>query len=649
MAEVSLKHIYKVYPNGTKAVNDFNMHIEDKEFIVFVGPSGCGKSTTLRMIAGLEDISAGELKIGDLIVNDMEPKDRDIAMVFQNYALYPHMTVYENIAFGLRLRKLPKDEIHKKVVEAADILGITEYLDKKPKEMSGGQRQRVALGRAIVREPKVMLLDEPLSNLDAKLRTQMRAEISKLHTKLQTTFIYVTHDQVEAMTMGTRIVVMKDGYVQQIDTPKNLYNYPENKFVASFIGTPQMNFFEGTLLKTGDEVILKFDYTDVQITVPYSMLYKAQPRYLDGRTKVIIGLRAEDITVVSEKVKGERAVIKTVVSHKEELGSETLIYGDINLDSDGYAESSTRIIFKDNSEREIKAGDVIEVALNLDRVHLFDKETERSVLPRIPEFNYLDCEIKDGKLIFPGAELDLPEAVGCGNGTYELLIPTDAVTFGGDLKATVVSCENINGVNLVALTLGGKRLYAVSTDCSEGEGGKLLRADNQSCAGGDTVNIGVDFKKITVLTGGENVISPMPDKNEIDCRFVKRKIAETKEVNGKLKRRKVVRFGFEIGEVFFEVSDAVSQKMFAALGIKKAFSSPLKLEFGLYGIGVSENGIKATVEEILDFGAEKFVKCKVGESSVYFNTDKEYVGEISILPDFESVGVIETERDIKII
>ncbi|MDE6001416.1 MAG: sn-glycerol-3-phosphate ABC transporter ATP-binding protein UgpC, partial [Clostridia bacterium] len=300
MANVSLKHIYKVYPNGTKAVNDFNMDIKDKEFIVFVGPSGCGKSTTLRMIAGLEDISAGELKIGDLIVNDMEPKDRDIAMVFQNYALYPHMTVYDNIAFGLRLRKLPKDEIHNKVVEAAEILGITEYLNKKPKEMSGGQRQRVALGRAIVREPKVMLLDEPLSNLDAKLRTQMRAEISKLHAKLQTTFIYVTHDQVEAMTMGTRIVVMKDGFVQQIDTPKNLYNYPANKFVAGFIGTPQMNFFEGTLLKKGDKVFIGFDASDSKITVPYPMLYKAKPAYLDGKTKVYIGLRPEDISLAEE-------------------------------------------------------------------------------------------------------------------------------------------------------------------------------------------------------------------------------------------------------------------------------------------------------------------------------------------------------------
>lgn len=244
MASLSLKHIYKVYPNGTKAVNDFNMEIADKEFIVFVGPSGCGKSTMLRMIAGLEDISAGELSIGDVVVNDVEPKDRDIAMVFQNYALYPHMTVYENIAFGLRVRKMSNEEIHERVVQASEILGIKEYLDKKPKEMSGGQRQRVSLGRAIVRDPKVMLLDEPLSNLDAKLRTQMRAEILKLHAKLNTTFIYVTHDQVEAMTMGTRIVVMKSGFVQQIDTPKNLYRYPKNKFVAGFIGTPQMNFLK---------------------------------------------------------------------------------------------------------------------------------------------------------------------------------------------------------------------------------------------------------------------------------------------------------------------------------------------------------------------------------------------------------------------
>ena len=283
MASLQLNHIYKVYPNGVKAVNDFTMDIADKEFIVFVGPSGCGKSTTLRMIAGLEEITAGELRIGDVVVNDMEPKDRDIAMVFQNYALYPHMTVYENMAFGLKLRKVPKDEIDRKVREAAEILGITEYLDRKPKAMSGGQRQRVALGRAIVREPKVFLLDEPLSNLDAKLRTAMRSEISKLHHKLQTTFIYVTHDQVEAMTMGTRIVVMKDGFVQQIDTPRNLYRFPCNKFVAGFIGTPQMNFFEGTLkLHDGNRVLVNFAGTGNEIDTPYSFFTKADRKYLDG-------------------------------------------------------------------------------------------------------------------------------------------------------------------------------------------------------------------------------------------------------------------------------------------------------------------------------------------------------------------------------
>lgn len=348
MANLSLKHIYKVYPNGAKAVNDFNMQISDKEFIVFVGPSGCGKSTTLRMIAGLEEITAGELKIGDMVVNGMEPKDRDIAMVFQNYALYPHMTIFENLAFGLRMRKIPdirrdkngnpmlnkkgkeipikrhynKKELAAKVNEAAEILEISDYLKRKPKEMSGGQRQRVALGRAIVRKPKVMLLDEPLSNLDAKLRTQMRSEIVKLHKKLQTTFIYVTHDQVEAMTMGTRIVVMKDGFVKQIDTPKNLYKYPENKFVAGFIGTPQMNFFEGTLKKTKDKVNIKFMYSDAEVTVPYSMLMKTLPEYLDGTKVVYIGFRAEAISLDEEKVKTSKTKIKVRISHSEELGTE---------------------------------------------------------------------------------------------------------------------------------------------------------------------------------------------------------------------------------------------------------------------------------------------------------------------------------------
>ena len=301
MAGLKLEHIYKVYPNGTKAVSDFCMDIKDGEFIVFVGPSGCGKSTTLRMIAGLEDISAGELYIDNKIVNDVTPKDRDIAMVFQNYALYPHMTVYENMAFGLRLRHLPNDEIHRKVMWAADVLGLRDYLDRKPNAMSGGQRQRVSLGRAILRNPKVMLLDEPLSNLDAKLRSQMRSEIAKLHQELKTTFIYVTHDQVEAMTLGTRVVVMKLGVVQQIDTPKNLYDYPGNKFVAGFIGTPQMNFFEATLTRIGENVEIKFEYSDNKLVIPYNELLKVNPNYLDGKHVVYVGLRCEDISLNPEE------------------------------------------------------------------------------------------------------------------------------------------------------------------------------------------------------------------------------------------------------------------------------------------------------------------------------------------------------------
>lgn len=629
MADVSLKHIYKVYPNGTKAVNDFNMEIQDKEFIVFVGPSGCGKSTTLRMIAGLEDISAGELKIGDMIVNDMEPKDRDIAMVFQNYALYPHMTVYENIAFGLRLRKLSKDEIHNKVVEAAEILGICDYLGKKPKEMSGGQRQRVALGRAIVREPKVMLLDEPLSNLDAKLRTQMRAEISKLHSKLQTTFIYVTHDQVEAMTMGTRIVVMKDGFVQQIDTPKNLYSYPQNKFVAGFIGTPQMNFFEGTLEKTGENIVIKFCNSDARIEVPFSMLYKLEPAYLDGSKKVFIGLRAEDISFAPDGVKESRYVIKVRVSHKEELGSETLVYGDINLNEDGFADSPTRIIIKDNGECALNTGDVAEVALNIGKIHLFDYETEQSVLPRIPQYNYIDCEVKDGKLKFFGAELALPEAVGCGALKGKLLLPADAVKFGGNLVAEVVSCENINGVYLIALTLNGNRLYAVSTESIDKK----------------TVGISIDFKKITVVSDGVNVIEPMPLTNSFNCKFVKRKTAEAVGA----KKKKAVRFGFEIAGSYFDVTDETAQKMFAALGVKDALGADLKAECGVYGLAVSDSGISATVEKTLDYGDEKFLKCDVSGNAVYVKCDREYGGEVHLMPDIEKTGIVETEREIKII
>ena len=666
MANLSLKHIYKVYPNGAKAVNDFNMQIEDKEFIVFVGPSGCGKSTTLRMIAGLEEITAGELKIGDMVVNGMEPKDRDIAMVFQNYALYPHMTIFENIAFGLRMRKIPdikrdkegkpvldkngneipvmrhynKQELTAKVTEAAEILGITDYLKRKPKEMSGGQRQRVALGRAIVRLPKVMLLDEPLSNLDAKLRTQMRSEIVKLHKKLQTTFIYVTHDQVEAMTMGTRIVVMKDGFVKQIDTPKNLYKYPANKFVAGFIGTPQMNFFQGTLKKEGDSVRIAFKWSDAEVTVPYSALMKTIPQYLDGTKTVYIGFRAEDITLDEDKVAASTAKIKVRISHSEELGTETLVYGDINMDGDGFEETSTRVIIKSAGFKEYQPDTVCEAALNIEAIHLFDSDTEESIMPRLPEYNYADCKVGAGKLAVLGQSIALPPAFKCADGEYELLLPAEAVAFNGDIPADVVSTEEISGKLLVTLSVNGKKIFAV-TGCPDRE--KISSATDGK------IKIGIDMKKIILRKDGENVVSPMPLVNGLNGTFVMEKQLENTVVNGKEKKARKAHYYLLINGTKLEAPAEVYNKLFAATTGRKAFNSSYRYEWTPYDFAVSDGGIEALAEEILDYGGEKFVRCTVGEETLYVRTDERLNGKIYLVPDVGKVSVIESERQIRIL
>ena len=322
MAEVKLRNVKKQYDNGFVAVHDFNLEIKDKEFIVLVGPSGCGKSTILRMIAGLEDISGGEISIGENVVNDMEPKDRDIAMVFQNYALYPHMSVYENIAFGLRLRRLPNDEIHQKVCEAAEILGITELLGRKPKQLSGGQRQRVAIGRAIVRVPKVFLMDEPLSNLDAKLRNQMRAEIIMLREKIQTTFVYVTHDQTEAMTLGDRIVIMKDGYVMQVGTPQELFNHPANLFVAGFIGTPQMNFFDAKLIKDGGKYHAAVESAKIELP---QYICDALAKRSSVPENVTLGVRPENLILCAD---GAPNSIAAEIKVTEMMGSEIHIHAE---------------------------------------------------------------------------------------------------------------------------------------------------------------------------------------------------------------------------------------------------------------------------------------------------------------------------------
>ncbi len=365
MASLSLQHINKTYPNGFQAVKDFNLEIEDKEFIIFVGPSGCGKSTTLRMIAGLEEISGGTLKIGDKVMNDVEPKDRDIAMVFQNYALYPHMTVYDNMAFGLKLRKVPKDQIDKAVREAARILDLEKLLDRKPKALSGGQRQRVAMGRAIVRNPKVFLMDEPLSNLDAKLRVQMRIEISKIHQRLGATIIYVTHDQTEAMTLGTRIVVMKDGVVQQVDTPQHLYEQPGNLFVAGFMGSPQMNFLDAQIAEKGGNLVAKVGEYDVIVPAAKAKVLK-DGGYV-GKT-VVLGIRPEDIHDSQMFIEASpSAPMTSTVKVYELLGAEVFLYFDVN---------GTQVTARVDPRTNSKTGDTIKFAFDMEKSHFFDKETE---------------------------------------------------------------------------------------------------------------------------------------------------------------------------------------------------------------------------------------------------------------------------------
>lgn len=469
MASVSLRHIYKIYQGGVKAVSDVNLEIQDKEFIVLVGPSGCGKSTTLRMIAGLEEISDGELYIDGRLVNDVGPKDRDIAMVFQNYALYPHMTVYDNMAFGLRLRKMPSAEIDSRVKEAANILGITELLTRKPKALSGGQRQRVALGRAIVREPKVFLLDEPLSNLDAKLRVQMRTEITKLHNRLATTFIYVTHDQTEAMTMGTRIVVMKDGLVQQVDTPQNLFDSPCNMFVATFIGTPQMNLFNAKLERSGKILVVKFGNNIIELPESKSKLLTDES-YI-GKD-VIFGVRPEDIH--DEEIfiaSSPKTVISAEIDVIEKLGNETIMYTKVDGKED-------YTVARVDARTQAVVGDVVKLAIDANHIHMFDPETELSILG-VPQFNFITAVLseKDGALsakfgnnVIKFAEgsaktLTNPELA---NGEVLLGIKPESVYIAADqsedfvMDAEVDFVEDAEVYKNVYLKIDGKRgLFAI--------------------------------------------------------------------------------------------------------------------------------------------------------------------------------------------
>ena len=640
MAGLKLNHIYKVYPNGTKAVSDFTMDIEDKEFIIFVGPSGCGKSTTLRMIAGLEDITTGELSIDGTVVNGIDPKDRDIAMVFQNYALYPHMTVYKNMAFGLKLRKMAKEDIDVRVKEAAEILGITEYLEKKPGEMSGGQRQRVALGRAIVREPKVFLLDEPLSNLDAKLRTQMRSEILKLHRKLQTTFIYVTHDQVEAMTMGTRIVVMKDGFIQQIDTPRNLYNYPCNKFVAGFIGTPQMNFWNGKLKKDGGKVKMTITGTELNIEADYSHFTKLNPVYLEGDKTVVMGLRSEHVSPNASEYPYKA---KCRISHYEDLGTDCLVYGDLDLNNTEFTESETKIVMKAPAGSVYETGDIIEISLDLDRLHMFDPETEKTIAGRIPEASSAECSVLLKAMKILGANIEIPEAINIEKGKkYDVQIPPDAITVYKEQKpglatAKFISEEQVNNLRLLKLKTGPATVYSLY-------GGEKYEE-------GQNVYLDLDLKRITFTENGQVKHSALCLDNSLRGTLVKRKMVEerTKE-NGKVVKEKGFVIDATIAGYTAEVPDEFGLKLLSSGDSRKIFENELEFRFSPYAVSVSETGISAHVEKILDYGKEKFAVCTVDGKTINVSADNVKEGDdICLALDFNKLLVCDTVRDIELI
>ncbi len=645
MADVTLKNIYKVYPNGTKAVNDFSMNIEDKEFVVFVGPSGCGKSTTLRMIAGLEEISAGQLFIDGRVVNDVDCKERDTAMVFQNYALYPHMTVFDNIAFPLKmsanddlkmqikkrlsmafsrtagkeekkaqservkeefkLRRTAKKRNAQKVLAVAEILGLSDYLKKKPGAMSGGQRQRVALGRAIVREPKVFLLDEPLSNLDAKLRTQMRAEISALHSRLQTTFIYVTHDQTEAMTMGDRIVVMKDGFVQQIDTPINLYKYPDNKFVAGFIGTPPMNFFAAQISEMGERAKIRFgEDLSKELIVDSSELILLERAYAHGK-KMILGVRPEEFELNEDG-------IEATITQIELLGSETLLYLRFEDISDAFIVKLAGLL-------SYRVGDKIRVLPKKGSLHFFDAETEESVCKRVPEFCEFDVVASEGKLCVMGAELTLPKALEELSGEYVMRAPIFGVSAGGDIPVQAELIDSVKEGDLYILRAGGGVAFALASELPK--------------------SISIDLKSADFYRGDELVKAKFDPVNELEGVF--KKVSPSKE-----QKRAGFKFAleFEFEGKSVPCPDELAKRLIG-VSDRKVFGVPLTLRVERF---IEGDDIEAECEEEIDFGEEKFVRCKYLDKTLTIPASLCKDQKASLGIDMTSVSVYDSKLNIKL-
>ena len=559
MADVTLRHVYKVYEGSVRAVNDFDLNIRDKEFVVFVGPSGCGKSTTLRMIAGLEEITAGQLYIDGELMNEVEPKNRDIAMVFQSYALYPHMTVYENMAFGLKLRHTPKDEIDRRVKEAAEILEISELLTRKPKALSGGQRQRVALGRTIVRHPKVFLLDEPLSNLDAKLRVSMRSEITKLHERLETTFIYVTHDQTEAMTMGNRIVVMKDGFIQQADTPITLFEDPCNLFVATFLGSPQMNIVDAELFLDGG--VLKAKLNDAEgmvVTFPEIKAKQLASKKYIGQ-KVLLGIRPEHV----RPMQGD---LKTFIEVVEHLGDESILYAKMENRKDPF-------IIKIPFNSKIHANEDINVEFDMNHVYLFDAETHKAIMG-IPAEDELPVNIID-KVINVG---DQAVVIDEEYRTHLLDNAFDKEVFLGFKPEYVSLEEQPNSLNLTAKLefVEQKTDYqAVYFSLKGVEGYFALKMRNEEEVKlGQEVELYIPYQRINVYDEEHNKLNS-------------REVVYPNIVNGTVKNNKdsmVIKLGdaslvypgegLEDGEYEITIKQDALKPLFTKKMLKKGFENP---------------------------------------------------------------------------
>lgn len=655
MANLSLKHLYKIYENGTKAVDDFNLEIKDDEFIVFVGPSGCGKSTTLRMIAGLEEITAGDFYIDGVLANNLEPKDRDMAMVFQNYALYPHMSVYDNMAFGLRIRHVSKDEIDKRVHEAARILDIENQLDKKPKNMSGGQRQRVALGRSIVRKPKVFLLDEPLSNLDAKLRSSMRSEITRLHNVLKTTFIYVTHDQVEAMTMGTRIVVMKNGVIKQVDSPMNLYDYPENVFVAGFIGTPQMNFINAKLSFEGENILLKSSVNN--------FLYEHKDfSHIDilniiKQKDIIIGIRPEHTHL---DVKENKNAFECEIAVIEALGNEMNVIVESVVDK-------TRIIVKMLRDDNLSVGQKVYVTFDVNKIHIFDKESENTMLERIPSTMTFKAQIVDNKLLFLNQKVALSkwnsDALK-GHKNLFISLPISALTKGNDITLKVNKKEKIKDEWLFSAEVDGEYIYFKNSEYIDG----------------DKISLDIDLSKIDYYDeDGELVLKHFDGENRFNGELVpvkkkipcvknnlidislyekyedaknKQDIDTLKQLKIKEKNKSVFNYKLFDNEIEPNIEDLI--RVYALLG-KKFYLHHICYIVNANDININEHGnYVGSVKEVIDYGKDNFIKIILNNSENEITArvkDKTYkIGE-SVRFDIPNnkIGILDLDFNVRLI